>query len=134
MAKERIKWFLGGNTPIYGPGDIPDYLPQPNITIGDIVDDLYRVRNFVAHGDRIPDEFFQRTMRQGLNGALNVLVVLNEAVSFIVRKSLLRIVQDNLLDHFASAGTAEAYFAAAGLTRSAIKQRLRQQAPGDEEE
>ena len=134
VAKERIKWFLGANTLIYEPGDIPDYVPQPTITIREIVDDLYRVRNFVAHGERIPDEFFQRTMRQGLNGALNVILVLNEAVSFIVRKSLLRIIQDNLLDHFASAETAEAYFAAAGLTLNAIRQRLRQQAPGDEEE
>ena len=134
VAKERVKWFLGANTSIYEPGDIPDFVPQLNITIGDVVDDLYRVRNLIAHGDRIPDEFFQRQMRQGLNGALNVLAVLNEAVSFIVRKSLLRVIQDNLLDHFASAGAAENYFALAGLTLSGIRQRQRQQVPGDEEE
>ncbi len=134
VAKERIKWFLGADASIYEPGDIPSFAPQANIKIGDVLDNLYRLRNFIAHGDRIPDDFFQRTMRQGLSGPLNVLVVLNEAVSFIARKSLLRIIQDNLLDHFAGATSAETYFANEGLTFSAIEQRQRQRPPGDDQE
>lgn len=123
VAKERIKWFLGTTTSIYDPGDIPNFVPQPDITVGDVVDDMYRVRNFIAHGDRIPDEYFGRTMRRGLNGDLNVVAVLQEAVSFVIRKSLLRILQDNLLDHFSSRTTAEAYFAAARLTLAEIRRR-----------
>ncbi len=135
VAKERIKWFLGANTSVYEPGDIPDFAPQANIAIGDVVDDLYRVRNFIAHGDRIPDEYFQRPMRQSLdNRDLNLLVVLHEAVSFIVRKSLLRIVQEDLLDHFAGADAAKTYFALAGLTLNAIGERMRQQPQGNDEE
>ncbi len=131
VAKERIKWFLGADRSIYEPGDIPDFAPQANITIGDVVDDLYRVRNFIAHGGRIPDEYFQRPMRRGLDRELVVLDVLQEAISFVVRKSLLRVVQDNLLDHFAGAGATEDYFRTAGLTLSEIRQRQPQQPQDD---
>ena len=133
VAKERIKWFLSANTPIYEAGDIPHYVQQPNITISDILDDLYRIRNFVAHGDRIPDQFFEHPVRQGVSGDVKGPGLLLEAVSFIVRKSLLRIIQANLLDHFASAEAAESYFAHAGLTLSAIRQRQEQAQGGDEE-
>ena len=129
VAEERIKWFLGENTSIYESGDIPDYLPQPNITVGAVVDDLYKVRNFIAHGDRVPDDFFERRLRQGLEGELNAIQVLIEALSFIVRKSILRILQQNLLPHFADPTSCEAYFGAAGLTNTEIRQRLRQQQP-----
>lgn len=122
VAKERIKWFLGPDTPIYEPGDIPNFAPQSPITIAQVLDDMYDVRNYIAHGDRIPEEYFQRVMREGLNRRqLNVLEVLQEAVSFIDRKSLLRILQDDLLDHFRTAETAIDYFAAAGFTLTEIR-------------
>jgi hypothetical protein len=124
VAKERIKWFLGAGTSIYDPRDIPYFVAQPNITVGDILDETYEVRNYVAHGDRIPDDYFTRMLRQGLDGALPVVVVLTEAVSFIIRKSLLRILQEGLLEHFASAQTAEAYFGAYGLTKTKIRKQL----------
>lgn len=132
VAKERIGWFLGQASPLYEPGDIPAVIPQPDLTIGDILDDLYRVRNFVAHGERVPDEYFQRILRRGLNADLPVVPVLIEAVSFILRKSLLRILRDNLLHSFANAATANAYFAAAGLTLREIE-RKRQVRADDEE-
>jgi hypothetical protein len=125
VAKERIKWFLGAGTCIYGPGDISNLLPQPKITVGDIVDRLYEVRNFIAHGDKIPDHFFQDKLRDGFNGQLNVIDVLMEASSFIIRSSLLKILREGLLGHFADAASAEAYFSAAGLTRSQIRKRSR---------
>jgi len=124
VATERIKWFLGANTSIYDPGDIPDFvLPQPNISVGDVANEIYAVRNFIAHGDRVPDEYFQRKMRHGLNGELSVLQVLIEALSFIIRKSLIRILQNNFLDRFANAAESEAFFGAEGLTYSAIRRR-----------
>jgi hypothetical protein len=123
VAKERIKWFLGQDTSIYPPGELTDLLPDPRITINDIVEDLYQVRNFIAHGDKIPGHFLLDTLRDGLNGRLTIFQVLSEAQSFIIRTSLLKILQNNLLDHFADAGPAEAYFGANGLTRSAIGRR-----------
>jgi hypothetical protein len=124
VARERIKWFLGENTSIYDPGDIPDFVvPKPSTTVGAVVDDLYVVRNLIAHGDRVPDEFFNRRMTGSIGNELSVVDVLIEALSFIVRKSLLRILQDNLLQHFTGAVSSEAYFDAAGLTNTAIRRR-----------
>jgi hypothetical protein len=125
VAKERIKWFLGENTSIYPAGELSDLLNDPNITVAQIVDELYDVRNFIAHGDRIPDRIFQNALRDGFNGRATVFQVLFEAQSFIIRKSLLKILHDNLLDHFADAAPAEAYFDANGLTNTAIRARLR---------
>ena len=133
VAKERIKWFLGPDTCIYEPHDIPDCFSQSRVTISDIVDDVYKVRNKIAHGDRLPDEYFQHGTKYAIDSGLQALKVLEEGLSFIVRKSLLRILQENLLEHFVDSSTAEAYFANAGLTRPEIQQRLKRQADEDEE-
>ncbi|ADW70080.1 hypothetical protein AciX9_3060 [Granulicella tundricola MP5ACTX9] len=59
VTKDRILKFLGGDTRIYEPGDIPDYLQQAtDITVGSVLEELFDVRNCIAHGDRIPDRFF----------------------------------------------------------------------------
>ncbi len=123
VAKARIEWFLGANRSIYEPGDISNLLEQPKITVTDVLDRLYKIRNFIAHGDRIPDHFFQQKLRQGFNGELNLLEVLAEAASFIIRGSLLKIMREGLLDHFADAAAAETYFAKAGLTLSELRKR-----------
>src|SRR6266550_6145578 len=30
------------------------FFAQPSITVGDVIDELYDVRNIIAHGDRVP--------------------------------------------------------------------------------
>ena len=125
VAKERIKWFLGENTSIYPPGELSTLLADPNIAITAIVGALYEVRNFIAHGDRIPDHYFQDTLRDGFNGRVNVLSVLFEASSFVIRFSLLKILRDSLEAHFQDAAHAEAYFAAQNLTHTELVRRLR---------
>jgi hypothetical protein len=47
--------------------------------------------------------------------------VLHEAASFIIRASLRKVLRDGLLDHFAEAGPAEAYFGAQKLTRRELQ-------------
>jgi hypothetical protein len=122
VATERIKWFLGPKTPIYEIGDIPDFIVnQPNITISDVVERLYDVRNYIAHGDIVPKEYFVTAMREGVAGDVVTIEVLGEAASFIVRQSLLRILRDGLLNHFEDAATAEAYFAKHGLTKPILR-------------
>lgn len=121
VATSRIKWFIGGNTSIYGPGDISSLLDDPHITVGQVTSDLYEMRNLVAHGDRIPDRYFTEILRQGINGGVQKREVLLEAASFIIRASLLKILRDGLLNHFSDTDPAEAYFSAHGLTRSALR-------------
>jgi hypothetical protein len=121
LATTGIKWFIGPNTSIYAPGDLPEFVQDPGITVGQIVDDLYDLRNFIAHGDRVPDPYFRDDLRRGLDGGVKRCEVLLEMASFIVRTSLLKILRDDLLDHFSEAGSAEDYFGAQGLTNTQIR-------------
>jgi len=118
VAKARVMWFLGANTKIYAPGDVPSFTPQPEPTIADVIDDLYEVRNCIAHGDKVPDKFFAQTSTGYEN--INRIVVLEEAASFIVRASLLKILRDNLLNHFKGGPESQSYFRANGLIRSKL--------------
>ena len=111
LAKKRIRWFLGENTSIYSPEDLADtMLLDPHITVGLIADDIYKLRTFIAHGDRIPDADFNGICRRGLNGGVTLYEGLFEAQSFIIRASLLKILQADLLNHFEDADPADAYF------------------------
>jgi len=121
VAKERIKWFLGEHSSIYGPGDISKLLPQPSISVGDVINDVYKVRNFIAHGDKIPPALFSEARRKTFGEDVVTFEMLLEAVSFIVRSSLLKILRNGLLVHFADAIAAEAYFEKYGLTKSKLK-------------
>ena len=122
VAKERIKWFLGPKTLIYEPGDIQVSFddPQPTTTIEDVIDDLYELRNSVAHGDKTPDRFFV-TARSEYGQEVTLAEVLNEAASRIIRASLLRILEYKLLNEFADGPSSETYFGAHNLTRSKLK-------------
>ena len=122
VAISRVKWLIGENTNIYSPGDIPRSfgVEDPHLTINQVIADLYEMRNFLAHGDKIPDLFFKTVLRQGLGGDVGKPEVLLEAASFIIRITLLKILRNGLLDYFADAASAEAYFAAQNLTRSAL--------------
>lgn len=118
LAKKRIKWFLGDSTSVYAAEDLADtMLPDPNITVGLIADDLYTLRSFIAHGDRIPDHYFSRICRTGLNGGVTLYQGLFEAQSFVIRASLLKILQEHLLNDFADAPAADSYFKTHGLAK-----------------
>jgi len=125
VAKERIKWFLGAGTSIYMPGDFQSFMPKASYAIGDIVDDLYEVRNYVAHGERIPDRFFTMSPDGYLGENGSILTILHDGLSFIIRASLLRILKNNLLQHFVDGPTSEMYFGAAELTNSALNKRAK---------
>jgi hypothetical protein len=118
VATERIKWFLGDATSIYAPGDLTEFVADPEITIGDIVNALYN--------DRILDVYFLQTAREGPNGGVGAMEVLVEAASFIIRSSLLKILRNGLTNHFIDASAAESYFDANNLTNSQIRGRAAQ--------
>jgi hypothetical protein len=101
----RIKWFLGENTLIYPAGDHPEseFLGTDPTTIGEVVEDVNVVRNCIAHGERVPDKYFRQDAgRNTLNGRVKYITVLDDALAFIVRATLRRIIAENLLSDFAS--------------------------------
>lgn len=122
VAIARIKWFLGDDRNIYEPGDFPGVasISVPRITVGQIASDLYDMRNYVVHGDSLPDSYGE-IARQGIDGGICKRDVLIEAASFIIRASLLKILGESLLDHFIDSESANAYFAEQGLTRSKLQ-------------
>jgi hypothetical protein len=124
VAKERIKWFLGPEIPIYELGDIQEGQPGVTTTVGAAVDDLYELRNVIAHGDRTPDKFWV-TARIEYGENVTLAEMLTEAASRIIRASLLRILEDNLLRHFADGPSSEAFFGAQELTKSALSAKLK---------
>lgn len=121
VAIARIKWFLGENTRIYPDGELPETIPECRLTLVDVLDELYALRNFVAHGDKVPDEFFHTHLRQSITGGVSRAEVVSETASFIIRESLLKILREGLLDNFADAGPAEAFFGAQGLVNSVLR-------------
>lgn len=101
----RIKAFLGENTLIYEPKEHPDFeFLEPNLlSIKDVLDDVNKVRNCIAHGDRIPDKYFSTEGgRLTLNGPVSFITVLDDSLAFIVRESLLKILRDDLVEKFKS--------------------------------
>lgn len=127
VAIERIKFFLGSKTSIYPPDELSSAYVDPNLRIEDVVRELYCLRNHIAHGDRIPDYYFQQAGRQDiLKGDISRYDMLLEAVSFIIRHSLLKILRENLLDKFADVSESDSYFRAQGLTRTTLRSRLPQ--------
>ena len=114
----RIKWFLGESTLIYPPGEHPEseFLGTDPTAVGDVVEDVNVVRNCIAHGERIPDKYFRQDAgRNTLNGRVNYITVLDDALAFIVRATLRRIIAENLLSDFANRVSVSQFWKSKGL-------------------
>lgn len=114
----RIKSFLGEGTLIYPPGEHPEFefLGSDPTTIGDIIEDVNSVRNCIAHGERIPNKFFAADRgRDGLNGRVSYISVLDDSLAFIVRETLRRILAGNLIDNFTSQRAVSLFWKGKGL-------------------
>jgi hypothetical protein len=120
VAIARIWSLLGAATAIYEQSELPLESPVPPYTVSDVLPDLYAVRNCLAHGDRVPDEFFTKYSRIHLGQAISSIEVLQESVLFIVRESIMRILEGGLLANFASNAASEAYYSGLGLVRSRL--------------
>jgi hypothetical protein len=120
VASERIKFLLGAGSSIYPRGELTSLQKNPNLTVADVIRDIYCLRNNIAHGDKVPDSYFQQIARDDFNGGVNKVSMLMEAISFIVRQSILTILKRGLVQHFADGPSSELYFAANNLTRKAL--------------
>ena len=59
VAKERVKFLLGATAPIYPPGEYMDLDPDPGLTVAVVIDEIYCLRNHIAHGDKLPDYYYE---------------------------------------------------------------------------
>jgi len=116
LAARRIRHFVGSDTRIYEPADFLPYVTVPSLTVGDVIPDIYRLRNKFAHGEWVPKEFLDRPSYTGKAGEdLNYADVLLEATGIILRMSLIRILRNNLLVVFRTKDALDWYFSRAGL-------------------
>jgi hypothetical protein len=94
-----------------------------NLTVSDMLGEIYCLRNHTAHGDKVPDVYYQTTGRATFDGNITKFETLMESISFIIRRCLLKILSAGLLDEFANESTSRLYFSQLGLTKTEIKSR-----------
>lgn len=87
---------------IYEDGDIPScYHPAPGSlhTLGEMLPLMYTVRNFSAHGQKVPDLHFG-ALPHPFGSTVPVIEALAEAATFIIRKTIAEILRRGLREHF----------------------------------
>jgi hypothetical protein len=112
VAHTRIEAFLGGDSRIYmGSQGLFAGNPTsaPAITISECLEDLYQLRNCIAHGDRIPAKFFETKVSRGFEMQIRLIDLLNEAATSISGKGILKIAREGLFDHFRDNDAADDY-------------------------
>lgn len=107
-AKARIYALFGNNNlldgskcSIYEKGDVPScYFPSPesNHTLGEMAPVIYSVRNFSAHGQKVPDSHFSSVAHPF--GETIGIDALAEAATFIIRKTVVEILKRGWRDEF----------------------------------
>ena len=118
-AMARIYALFGKKTlvdgykcPIYEKGDIPScFRPSPESlhTLGELVPLIYEVRNASAHGQKVSDSHFSSVphpLGQGIVG-INALA---EAATFIIRKTVIEILQHGWRDGFKNRAARERFW------------------------
>lgn len=108
VAMHRIRQFLGSKTQIYEQADFPFTISLPSLTLKNVLGDIYRVRNRLAHGEWVPEEFLKKPgYAGGPNSYADVLV---EATGIVLRLALIRILKESLLETFGDKVRLDRYF------------------------
>jgi hypothetical protein len=92
----------GFHRSIYDDGDIPSCYPASSYSdhkLGKMVPLIYDVRNFAAHGQKVPDSHFSPVAHPFGTTVVGV-DALAEAVTFIIRKTVIAILQYGFREKF----------------------------------
>jgi hypothetical protein len=101
---ERVAGFLGANTPVF---PVVSFLnrQQPRLTVGEVLEDVYELRNIVAHGREIPERFREKCdivdtkdAKIGFRDDYSYSGVIMEAALFLLAMSLQQIMLGDLGD------------------------------------
>lgn len=89
-VRERIRAEVGSQD-IYRGFAHRDLYHAEVLEVGNVVDDLFRLRDLFVHGRWVPDQWVERHMRRSISGPnINYADVLRESASFILRVGLLK--------------------------------------------
>lgn len=111
--RPKIQKLLGWRTDLYATYNNSRILVRlPALPLTDkLIDDIYTLRNKVAHGDRIPVEWTGKDFRSAFaGGPLCYADVLSEAAIAITRSVWLKIISQNLQKTFADKKAMERFF------------------------
>jgi hypothetical protein len=110
--RSKIPKLLGWHYDLYSPyhHDLITFCP-PELPLTDkLVDDMYTLRNKVAHGDQMPLDW-DKTYRSGfVDGELPYSYVLCEAAGSILRLTWLKIISESLQKSFADKKRMQRFF------------------------
>ena len=113
---------------IYEAGDIPSYWSPSSSsmhTLGKMVPLIYEVRNASAHGQKVPDSHF-RSVPHPFGETVGI-DALAEAATFIIRKTVVQILERGLRDKFKDRDSREEFWLHEYcLDKHQSKKRLRQ--------
>ncbi len=119
----------GYNFPIYEKGDIPScyYPPSESLhTLGKMVPLIYEVRNASAHGQKVPDSHFV-PVPHPFGQTVVGLDALAEAATFIIRKTIIEILQRGWREEFKNRAARENFWLTKyALPKSQGKKRLKE--------
>ena len=107
-AIHRIRQFLGSKTRVYEQSDFSSHVSVPSFTLKNVLEDIYKVRNKLAHGEWIPKEYIEKPGYVG--GAHSYADVLVEATGIILRLALIKILRESLLETFGSKDNLDRHF------------------------
>ena len=93
-------------------------------TLGEVLPLLYDVRNFSAHGDRVPNWIFERVSHP-LDGSAQLVDVLAEAATFIIRQTIIGVLNSRLQGEFKDRETRDGFWLRRyGLDNKQSRKRL----------
>jgi hypothetical protein len=87
--KKRIADVVGLDTDIYSEFEQRDLYVSKAVKVGEVLDDMFELRNRLVHGAWIPQSWFDRKVRMAISGGpLTIADVVREAASFILRTGI----------------------------------------------
>lgn len=109
--KSKVSKLLGWHCDLYDGyhNNLIGYHPPKLLLTDQLIDDVYTLRNKVAHGDQLPADW-TTPCRAGFDAQLSYSEVLCEAAGSILRRIWLRIVSDGLQDIFADKKRMNKFF------------------------
>lgn len=118
----------GWHRSIYDDGDIPScysHSAYTDHTLGEMVPLIYDVRNFAAHGQKVPDSHFSPVAHPFGTNVVGV-DALAEAATFIIRKAVTAILQHGFRERFKDRNARDGFWHYEyGLDKRQSKKRLK---------
>jgi hypothetical protein len=87
--KARVADVVGLNTDIYEEFDQRDLYAAKPVRVGDVLDQMFELRNRFVHGAWVPKAWFDQNVRMAISGGtLTTADVVREAASFVLRSGI----------------------------------------------